>query len=205
MRSPRILARFGAAALVGALALVPAHGQDAPGPVKVTFQETKTDVTEVAVAIDPAVKIRIGHVGAMAFGLTYLFNAQQQNGDINGMLCCGDGAIRTMFKVDGAMVYPNIAVGTRPLPANLAGKARPGMQQVWGFGDLRITQWLEHVPSRPAKAGHNQEDADWQEPSHDYLRVAPSTDGDIYTGSSSKERSRSVRRVRSVSSWPEAR
>ncbi len=154
MRSPRILARFGAAALIGALVLVPLHGQDAAGPVNVKFQEPKTDVAEMAVAVNPLQLIRIGHVGNMSFGLTYLPNGQPH--PQGGLLCCGDGAIRTMFKVDGAMVYPNSPRAAQPLPATPTGKARPGVQQVWGFGDLRITQWLEHIPSRPSKPGEKR-------------------------------------------------
>lgn len=116
-------------------------------PVKVKFHEPKIDIREggdePTGPIDPTVRVQIQNSGGMAFGLS-----------ADGIrLTFGTESIRTMFKIDGNMVYPSAPLPT-PLPAKTPqGKARHGFYSAYSHGSLQITHVVEAVPTKPAKAG----------------------------------------------------
>jgi hypothetical protein len=87
--------------------------------------------------------VQYQYIGMMSFGLTV---------DQNITLCCGPGAIRTNFKIDNRITYPNTPNIGAPLPLDRFGKARKGIQSMFtdGPSKLQITQQLEVVPSKPA-------------------------------------------------------
>jgi hypothetical protein len=113
------------------------------GDVRVTFHEPTTDIAAaVALPVEPIQRIQYQYVGTMAFGLTI---------DQQKWLCCGPGAIRTTFKVDNTIVFPNVVgVKPQPLPPDAFGRVRPGLQTSLAVGNVHITQVLEVIPSKPA-------------------------------------------------------
>src|SRR5690349_3993184 len=67
------------------------------GEFTVTFHDPKTDVAAIVLPVETNQRIQLQYVGMMGFGLT-----------VDGkMLCCGAGAIRTNFKIDDAIIFPN--------------------------------------------------------------------------------------------------
>lgn len=110
--------------------------------IDITFHEPKTDVAEVIVPAETNARIQYQHVGMMAFGLMI---DQQKH------LCCGAGAIRTVFKIDDRLFHPNTPNGKpQPLPPDRFGKVRPGMQSSYVADNVRFTQRLEVIPSKAA-------------------------------------------------------
>src|SRR5688572_17095462 len=89
-----------AAGLILALAtVVPAQTTKRQGTVSVTLHEPVVDYHGAAGPVDPKQRIEIQYTAHMAFGLVV---------DDRIQLCCGAGAITTLFKVDGAVVVPNL-------------------------------------------------------------------------------------------------
>lgn len=111
------------------------------GEFSVTFHEPKTDVVAFNLPVETNQRIQYQYVGMMGFGLT----VDQK------MLCCGAGAIRTNFKIDDAIIYPNnVGNQVKQLPPDRAGRVRTGMQTSLIVGNIHITQLLEVIPSKPA-------------------------------------------------------
>jgi hypothetical protein len=166
-----IAARVLAIAIVFAGASFPLLAEEAtpePPKYRVVFREPTVDVAQVVLPTETNQRIQLQYVGMMAFGLTI---------DNQKMLCCGAGAIRTVFKIDEKIVHPNVpAVGVqggmvvqggvivqggivgpngfqqgKPLPPDRNGKVRPGMQSSFVSDGIHITQYLEVVPSEAAK------------------------------------------------------
>lgn len=79
-----------AGVLVGSFALA----QDAD--YTVTFHEAKTDVAAIVLPVETNQRIQIQYTGMMGFGLMI---------DNTKYLCCGAGAIRTNFKIDGSLIH----------------------------------------------------------------------------------------------------
>src|ERR1700737_3167756 len=99
MTSQSLVRRSSAIIIVVALAaLVGAAQEPAKPPVTVKFHEPKTAVSaEARVPIDPTVRVQIQNTGGMAFGLT-----------ADGIrLTFSSGSIRTLFKIDNQMIFPN--------------------------------------------------------------------------------------------------
>ncbi|MCI0377669.1 MAG: hypothetical protein L0215_08695 [Gemmataceae bacterium] len=120
------------------LLLASARGQDAKSPVVVKVHEGKTEVTEAILPVDPTPRIQIRPTGGMGLGLTV---------DGNKMLCCGDGAIRTNFKIDDQIVYPKVGM-QQQLPAGSAAKKRYGFTSTFTHDNIEITQEMEIVPGK---------------------------------------------------------
>jgi hypothetical protein len=122
------------------LALPAALAQtSSPGPVKVTIEDDKTEISEVTLPLDPAIRVEYQHVGNMNYGVT----GEGRN------LTCGAGAASVNFKIDGQVIFPDGNVQPQALPPGPNGKKRTGMQAVWSRGDITITMVLEVVPGRP--------------------------------------------------------
>lgn len=117
------------------------QSQEARSPVSVKFHEPKTDVAQVVLPVNPTPQIAIQATGQFGLGLV---------AEGNKMLCCGPGAIRTNFKIDNQIVYPNVPQ-QQPLPPGPFNKKRLGYHSTFQFNNVHITQVLEIVPSRPAK------------------------------------------------------
>ncbi|MCI0366586.1 MAG: hypothetical protein L0219_22205 [Phycisphaerales bacterium] len=123
------------------LAYTTVQPQEAAGPVTVKIHEPKTEITEVILPVDPNPRIQINGVTQMNFGLMV---------DNTKWLCCGQGAIRTNFKIDGQVVYPNNNP-QQALPPGPFNKKRIGHQVVFQLNNVNITQTVEVVPSKPSK------------------------------------------------------
>jgi hypothetical protein len=144
MSQPRVklisaaaFAGFVCAALGVFAARLPAQTDD----IRVTFQEPKVEVAEIVRPVDTNQRIQFQYVGMMSFGLT----VDQK------YLCCGAGAIRTNFKIDNAIVYPNnVGNQAKALTPDRFGRVRPGMEASLVSGSIHITQRLEVIPSKPA-------------------------------------------------------
>lgn len=137
--------RVGSVAAV-LLVAVACLGQDAAGRFRVKFHDPKTEITETVLPVDPIPRIRIGYTGAMDFGLTV---------EGGKMLCCGDGAIRTMLRIDNRHIHsPQVMQRPVGLGKGPGGKPRPGQEVNFTFGNVHFKQVLEIVPSKssgPAK------------------------------------------------------
>jgi hypothetical protein len=110
-------------------------------PVTVKVHPERVDAPQAALPIESGLRIQIEYVGMMGFGLTV---------DGRYPLCCGAGAIRTTFKIDDRIFYPNVQ-GKEPLPPGPSDKKRYGQQVTWAIDNLQITQVLELVPSKSAE------------------------------------------------------
>lgn len=112
------------------------------GEYAVTFHEPKTDVAAIVLPVEGNQRIQIQYTGMMCFGLMI---------DNTKYLCCGAGAIRTNFKIDGQIHYPNnVGNVAQPLPPDRFGRPRPGTQTSFNVNGIQITQQLEVIPSKPA-------------------------------------------------------
>lgn len=132
------------AAVSAAILAAASTAQD--NPVRVTFHEPKTDLATIAMPVQGPQRIQYQYTGQMAFGITV----------DNKMLCCGAGAIRTNFKIDGNIVHPTpVAQQPQPLPKDRFGKVRVGVQSSFTHQKIQITQMLEVIPSKPT-AGDNK-------------------------------------------------
>jgi hypothetical protein len=131
------LASLGLLAMVAAV--VPARSQTPPVQVKILESE-KIQAVEMYVPVDPAQRAEYRYVGNFCYGLY-----------VDGViLCCGDGAIRPSFRVDGNNYFAPQAPG-QPLPPSKTGKARTGMQCFFNApNNVTITQVMEVVPSKMA-------------------------------------------------------
>jgi len=127
--------------LVGCMTLtLVSAGQEPAKPVTVKIDQPKSEASQASLPVEPNPRLQIQYVGMMGIGLTV---------DNNITLCCGPGAIRTNFKIDGRVVYPN-AAGQQPLPPGPLGKKRHGLQASWTYDQLTFTQIIEVVPSKAA-------------------------------------------------------
>ncbi len=135
---PAVLAACGAWTALG-------WSQQATGPVKVVVKDGKTTTVEAALPVDPAVRLRIGHIqGALNFGLS-----------VDGKrLCCGpDSSMWLTARIDGQMIQPGdngMAAPAQALKAGTAGQKRQGFIWTWSHGNLHGTQTVELVPSKPS-------------------------------------------------------
>jgi hypothetical protein len=106
--------------------------------VSVKIHPERVEAAQAVLPVEPNPRIQIQYVGMMGFGLMV---------DNRHHLCCGAGAIRTNFKIDERIVYPNVQ-GKQPLPPGPFNKKRHGQQTAWAVDNLQITQVLEIVPSK---------------------------------------------------------
>jgi hypothetical protein len=114
-----------------------------PGsPVVVRFDAPQIEGAMTGTFLDPTVRIKIQHLGAMRFGLVV---------DQTMNLCSGAGAIRAAFRIDEQILMPK-SPPAGPLPLGPRGKRRSGGQSTWVYNDLHITEILEVIPSQ-AKPG----------------------------------------------------
>lgn len=119
--------------------------QEPLAPFQVRFHEARTETTEVFLPVDPQVRITTPYTGNMCIGI-----------HVDGkLLCCGDGAIRTAFKVDNQIMQPTDS-GTKPLPKGPTGTGRNGFEANWAFNNLHFTQIVEVIPSRPQATGQKR-------------------------------------------------
>jgi hypothetical protein len=133
-------------ALAGAVLLVPlvSLGQEPAGKYSVKFHEPKMETTEAFIPIDPTPRIQYSYTGNMCMGLQV---------DGQKWLCCGQGAIRTSFRIDGQNISPQDNM-SRPLDKKDGqGKARPGFQTAWTHGDVHIKMSVELVPTKMSGQG----------------------------------------------------
>lgn len=117
------------------LSLSAAHGQQ----VKVQIQEEKTvegAEVETTGPVDPQPVINPTFPGGMTYGLS-----QSQP-----RLTFSTGSARTMFQIDGQMVFPNAP--QTALPPDKKGQKRTGVQSTFTNGKVSVTQIMEVVPGR---------------------------------------------------------
>src|SRR5262245_5751681 len=114
----RIRPAAGVAVVLLALIAVDGNTQDANRPATAKINEPKSEASQASLPVEPNPRLQIQYVGMMGIGLTV---------DNNITLCCGPGAIRTNFKIDGRVLYPNTQ-GQQPLPPGPGGKKRNGLQ-----------------------------------------------------------------------------
>jgi hypothetical protein len=127
----RFLLALGMLAFIGVAALA----QTPPPQVKILESE-KIQASDVYVPVDPLQRVEYRYVGNFAYGLY-----------VDGViLCCGDGAIRPMIRIDGQNFYPQAAA--QPLPASKNGKPRAGMQCSFTANNVTVTQIMEVIPSK---------------------------------------------------------
>lgn len=134
----RIKSAVAAALVLSALIAADGNTQDANRPATAKINEPKSEAAQAALPVEPNPRLQIQYVGMMGIGLTV---------DNNITLCCGPGAIRTNFKIDGRVLYPNTR-GQEALPPGPGGRKRNGLQATWTNGDLTFTQIIEIVPSQ---------------------------------------------------------
>jgi hypothetical protein len=64
------------------------------------------------------------------------------------------GYIQTALRIDGNVMYPGppgrMEVTNAPLPRKPGGKPRDGVQSVYSYNNVRITQTIEVVPTKPS-------------------------------------------------------
>jgi hypothetical protein len=152
---PRWLVPFGFAAAVLALVVVGSGGQTPGTPVKVTIKDGKQISGDIAVPIDPRPAALAQHSGSFAFGIKV---------DNQRITCSEQGSIWCHLRVDGQEFQLGFGIPgqggvpqARALPAGPTGKPRSGFETTWKNADVRVTQIVELVPSRPtAKAAANQ-------------------------------------------------
>jgi hypothetical protein len=123
------------------------EGQAPGGPVKVTFKDGKQVTGEVALPIDPTPHALAQHSGGFAFGI----KVKDQR-----ITCSEQGSIWCHIRIDGQetqLGWGAPGMGgfqqPQPLPATPSGKKRNGFQTSWNNNDVRVTQVVELVPSRP--------------------------------------------------------
>ncbi len=127
------------------LLLVPLALADAGAPrpaVQVKIQDEKPVVVEQVLPLDPVKHINVQHGGAMNTRLTV------DNKTLHL------GFIYTVFHIDGQIVPVGQAPGrleinNAPLPRRPGGKARDGNMSVFVYKNLRLTQTVEVVPTKP--------------------------------------------------------
>lgn len=130
---------------MGALLATFLAAQEPTAPVRVIIRDGKLTATEPVIPVDPLLRIRIGTAGNMHFGLA----VEGKN------ICCSpNGSIWTQARIDGQEVHlgqpPGKWHGQQQLPPGPFGKVRHGLQSIWTFKDVHITQVLEVVPSKPS-------------------------------------------------------
>jgi hypothetical protein len=137
---------FGFAVVILALLVVGSDGQTPSGPVKVTFKDGKQVTAEVALPIDPTPQAIAQHSNSFAFGIKVKGQriTCSEQGSIWGHLRVDGQVFQVGFGNPGGQFQP-----PRPLPPTPSGKARNGFQATWSNNDVRITQIVELVPSRP--------------------------------------------------------
>jgi hypothetical protein len=105
----------------------------------IAFREPTTEVANIQLPIEAAPRIQFAATGMMGLGLKI---------DEKKWLCCYDGAIRTTFKIDNAIVFPNNVGNVAKLAPDRLGRPRHGVQSTFVVGNVHITQILEVIPSK---------------------------------------------------------
>ena len=129
-------------------------GQAPSGPVKVTIKDSKQLMGEVALPIDPTPHALAQHSGGFAFGIKV---------DDKRITCSEQGSIWCHLRVDGQehqLGFDLQGMGQqqpRPLPNSSFGKKRSGFETVWNTNEVKVTQVVELVPSRPTSKNSTQQ------------------------------------------------
>jgi hypothetical protein len=115
------------------------------GRVKVTITDKNVVTGEPTLPIDPTPRAVARHSGNFAFGIKV---------DNKRITCSEQGSIWCLMRVDGQETNLGFGVPVQkppqPLPAGPNGKARVGFETTWSDNNVRVTQTVELVPSRPA-------------------------------------------------------
>jgi hypothetical protein len=141
------------AGMVLALVSAAGDGQEPGGPVKVTVKDGKQLTGEVALPIDPTPHALAQHSGNFAFGIKV---------DNKNITCSEQGSIWCHMRVDGqehqlGFGVPGMVGGQpRALQPGPGGKKRSGFETVFSNNDVRVTQIVELVPSRPTERASTQ-------------------------------------------------
>ncbi|MCI0685527.1 MAG: hypothetical protein L0Y71_25795 [Gemmataceae bacterium] len=127
-------------ATLGLLLVLAEAGAGGRPAVKVTVQDEKPVVTEVALPVDPTPRIRYN-----VAGMTPQIRTEQ-----NQQLHLSHFP---MFNIDGRIMQAGQAGGrfeknNAPLPRTPGGKLRQGYMSVFVIDDLRITMMAELVPTK---------------------------------------------------------
>jgi hypothetical protein len=126
-------------------------GETARSPVVVTIQDEKSVIvdTESTAPVDPVPRIRFMH-------------QQQLNVNVTGEQ--GQTLHLSHFpalNIDGQFINPfngggRYEVNNAKLPKTAGGKERVGFMNVFVQGDVRLTQTVELVPTKPARLGEKR-------------------------------------------------
>jgi len=122
--------------------LVPALADDLK-PFRVTIRDEKPVVVEAVLPVDPVQHITYQFGGPMDFGLLV---------DGKRLTFSQVGGIMTLFKIDEQILQPGAPPGRitkGPLPPH-QGKKRVGEQAIYAYNNVRVTQTVEVVPSKPS-------------------------------------------------------
>lgn len=121
------------------------------GPVQVKIQDEKPIVVEpvLPVAAVPIVQYQTQP--------NMMVNVRVNNQTLHL------GFIQTMFHVDGNVIYPGNQPGrmvlqNAPLPLK-GGKRKPGFMSIYEINNVRITQTIQPVPSKPRQGKQRQIDS----------------------------------------------
>jgi hypothetical protein len=107
-------------------------------PVKVQIRDAKAVVVEPVLPLDPVRHILTQYGGNM------MINLRVDNKTMHL------GFISTTFHIDGQIVFPaRLEKINAPLPRKPGGKVRDGVMSVYVHNNVRITQTVEVVPTRP--------------------------------------------------------
>jgi hypothetical protein len=145
MKSPLPVSLWGALLCLSAGAICLA--QEGPR-FQVLIKDGSTATTEMQLPIDPVVRIQAQNMNvnnSIYFGLTV---------DGKRITCSPQGSIWTGTWVDGNMQNPVINNGVMaiiPLPKSPTGKERRGFMGSWTTNDIKFTQTIEIVPSKPVE------------------------------------------------------